>query len=78
MFSVYIYLAGLLTGVSIAYTLIELYDLDNHPKLAIISEPQKKVCECSEKKTKWEFWSVSDRYCLGALVSYLKAIIVHY
>ena len=50
MFSVYIYLAGLLTGVSIAYTLIELYDLDNHPKLTIISEPQKKVCECSEKK----------------------------
>ena len=53
MISVYIYLAGLLTGVSIAYTLIQLYDLDNQEP----SEPSKKVtippCECltsSEKK----------------------------
>ena len=52
MFSVYIYLAGLLTGVSIAYTLVQLYDLDNHEH----SEPPKKVtipphsCECKKVK----------------------------
>lgn len=51
MFSVYIYLAGLLTGVSIAYTLVQLYDLDNHEPL---EPPKKKViippCECKKAK----------------------------
>ena len=52
MFSVYIYLAELLTDVSIAYTLIQIYDLDNYEPL----EPPKKVtipphsCECKKVK----------------------------